>query len=124
MLQASLLGSCMQQRVPRLRVHHLTDGNHDHHELKQLTSVIQIRRPRQPVEYVSVYIFSDASFNITSMKQFGQSGIITGLMVESESDALHFQIDLTSAMQKRMTHSFYGTELISSADADDRGYDV
>jgi len=70
-----------------------------------------------------VWTFSDASFNIVSKRDYGQTGVVTGLMTVRENTEQVFHIfDLASTKQRRVRHSSYGAEILACSDADDRGY--
>lgn len=71
-----------------------------------------------------VATFSDASFIISSSQCYGPTGIITGILIYSgdgEPNIFH-AVDWSSAKKRRISYSSYGAEILSCADADDRGF--
>lgn len=74
--QASLFVSDMQQTAPRLRVHYPTEAKNMLKELKYLSPMILFRKINAPIEQLEVWNFSDAPFNISSARDYGQTGII------------------------------------------------
>ena len=70
--------------------------------------------------------FSDAAFNISRAKQYGQTGLIVGisLQVRGESETIYHVIYWASRTQRRACHSSYGAEILACADADDKGYNL
>lgn len=120
---AAFTGSYMQQRAPTLRVQDLTEANKMLKELKDLTPIVRFRKLDSSIRAMDVWTFSDASFNIVSGRDYGQTGIVTGIMVESidGQQAFHL-VDWASTKQRRISHSSYGAEILACSDADDRGY--
>lgn len=121
--QAAFTGSYMQQKAPNLRVQDLTEGNKMLKELKDMKPVIKFRKITSKILALDIWTFSDASFNIVTGREYGQTGIVTGIKVVGEEgdDTFHL-IDWASTKQRRITHSSYGAEILACSDADDRGY--
>ena len=70
--------------------------------------------------------FSDAAFNISRTKKYGQTEFILGIKYEDkgvQDDAYHI-IDWSSTRQRRVFHSSYGAEISVCSDADDRVYNL
>lgn len=107
--QAAYVGSLMQQIAPRLRVRDLTEANKMLKEIRDLNPQILFRNLTGDIAEIDVWTFSNASFNIVARRDYGKTGIVTGLKVrmkEGES-AMHL-IDWTSNKQRRVSHSSYG----------------
>lgn len=121
--QAAFSGSYMQQKAPTLRVGDLIEGNKMLKELKDLDPTIRFRKLSTDIRTMDVWTFSDASFNIVSGRDYGQTGIVTGIKVTTTKGEHAFHIiDWASTKQRRITHSSYGAEILACSDADDRGY--
>lgn len=121
--QAAFTGSFMQQKAPKLRVHDLTEGNKMLKELKDLNPTITFRKLRTGITKIDVWTFSDASFNIVSGRDYGQTGIVTGIRAEGKDGEHAFHlVDWASTKQRRISHSSYGAEILACSDADDRGF--
>lgn len=120
---ASFIGSNMQQIAPRLRVCDVMEGNKMLKESRDLEPAIVYNKPKSAVTRIEVWTYSDASFNISSTKEYGQSGILMGLMIYTEdNDNIFHVVDWSSSKQRRVSHSSYGAEILACSDADDRGY--
>lgn len=105
-----------------MRVRDLTWANRVLKELRDLQQVIMYRSMTMPVNNASVWTFSDASFNIVSGREYGQTGIITGIMMTGGDRRKSFHlVNWASITQRRASHSSYGAELLACSDADDRG---
>lgn len=121
--QASFVASSMQQTAPRLKLHNLTEANKMLKELKDLQPIIRFNKINATIKEIDIWTFSDASFNITSGRDYGQTGIITGIHAKGDGDnEIYHAIDWASSKQRRVSHSSYGAEILACADADDRGY--
>jgi len=94
-------------------------------EMKDLEPIIQFPKLRAEVLEVQVWTFSNAAFNIVSPRDYGQSGIIVGILPRSVDgeEAFHV-VDWASTTQKRVSHSAYGADILACSDADDRGYRI
>lgn len=104
--KASFVGSYLQQLAPRLKVSDLTNANRMLAEMKDLSATLLFKKLKSPVEKVEIQTFSDASFNISNSREYGQTGIITGVLVVGQNgeEAFHM-IDWASTKQRRVTHS-------------------
>ena len=121
--QASFAASFLQQRVSRMTVAEINDANSMLKELQALDPTVTFRMPRNTPTNPTIVTFSDASYNVCKSQSYGQSGIITGLSVDTASDGtLFYPLDWTSSRQKRVSHSSYGAEILACAAADDRGF--
>lgn len=121
--QAAFIASYMQQVAPRLRVHDLSEANKMLKELRDLDPTILFRKMNTAVSKIEVWTFSDASFNIVSGRDYGQTGVVTGLKAYGKNGENCFHlVDWTSSKQRRVSHSSYGAEILACADADDRGF--
>lgn len=102
---------------------YITEGNKMLKEAQDLDPTLTFCKPRVAVTWITVWTFSDASFNITAGRDYGQTVIITGLRVHTDKqDDIYHTIDWASNKQRRIIHSSYGAEILACADADDRGY--
>lgn len=123
MPQAAYVGSFMQQVAPRLRVSDMTEANKMLKEIKDLNPQIMFRKLNSEIISIDVWTFSDASFNIVAGRDYGQTGIVTGLKIQGKNgESTMHMIDWTSNKQRRVSHSSYGAEILACSDADDRGY--
>lgn len=120
--QAALATSLMQQRLGRLMVSHIVEGNKLLHELLKLESKITFRPPDQNAEG-TVTTFSDASHGGRE-SSYGQTGGISGLMMleDKTGNPIFHAIGWTSHKQKRISHSSFGAEIIACGDMDERGH--
>lgn len=91
-------------------------------EIKKLQPVIVYQ---QPENFLNVILttFSDASFNMSSLRSYGQNGLISGLriMCRDGTEVFHTP-DRVSTKQRRISNSRYGAKILASAQGDDRGY--
>lgn len=128
MPQAACIASFMQQKVTRLRVHDFIEANSRLKELRDLKPYIKYQQPEQhSTSDITVYSFSDASFNISASQSYGQTGMVTGLLFDANRGrtgmAFH-PIYWSSSKPRRVSHSSYGAEIIACAEADDRGFHI
>ena len=121
---ACFVASDMQQKLASVRVKHLCSANGMLAELKKLTPKIWFSSPAKKVTESFVASFSDASFNTSSSRSYGQSGFISGIAFrQQDSDSLEYHVcDWNSGKQRRVCYSSYGAEILAAADADDRTY--
>lgn len=124
--QAAYVGSYMQQCVPYLKIEHIVQANGMLKELKDLKAEITYQKIGGEVTAATIESFSDAAFNISRAKQYGQTGLIVGILfnVKGKDDAVYHVVDWASRKQRRVCHSSYGAEILACADADDRGYNL
>ena len=114
--------SALQQKIVGLRVSHLMEANTMIREILKLNPMILFRRP-ESIEEAIICTFSDAAYNISSAKSYGQSGIFAGLSIKTAGGLqVYHAIDWSSTKQRRICHSSYGAEIIACADGDDRGF--
>lgn len=72
-----------------------------------------------------IYTFSDAFIYITNKREYGQTGIILGLLTRGKDGTGLFPVtDWCSSKQRLVSHSAYGVEILACADAEDHGYAV
>lgn len=70
---------------------------------------------------VGVCTFSDAIFNQTRANDYGKSGVISGIGIQtSELTRMFHPIDWTTQKQRRVCHSSYGAEIIAVAEGGNR----
>ena len=121
--QASLAASLLQQRVSKLTVDNLREANKVVAEILKLSPLINYRHQQSRVTNACIQTFSDASFNIKSNQDYGQSGILTELSADTLSrDSIYHVLDWSIHKQRRFSYSAYGAEIFACADADDRGF--
>lgn len=121
--QAGYVASYMQQTAPKLRVHHVTEANKMMKELRDLDATITFKKMKKPAKKVEVWTFSDASFNIVAGRDYGQTGVVTGLIAyDEDGESVFHVVDWVSSKQRRITHSSYGAEILACSDGDDRGF--
>ena len=124
--QAAYVGSYMQQCVPYLKVEHITEANGMLKELKDLKAEILFRHLGGKIMGATIESFSDAAFNISRAKQYGQTGLLVGILydIQGTSEKTYHIVDWASRKQRRVCHSSYGAEILACADTDDRGYNL
>ena len=124
--QAAYVASYMQQCVPRLKIEQIVQTNGMLNELKDLKANVKFRAPEHELSDAVDTTFSDAAFNISRTKQYGQTGFVLGILykVKGKKDQLYHIVDWASSKQRRVCHSSYGAEILACADADDRGYNL
>ena len=81
--QAAAVGSLLQQQVSHLRVSHIRRANNILGEIQRLRSVILYPPPPAPVVEAKVTTFSDAAFNISPQRSYGQSGLVFRLQCKT-----------------------------------------
>lgn len=87
--QASFVSSLMQQYVGKLKVGDIRRANEMIKEIRNLSPVICYRRPSQVVTNAEVCLFSDAAFNVTSSRDYGQTGLVAGLRMYQETHKIY-----------------------------------
>lgn len=85
-----------------------------------------IRYLPHPNEYhETVCTFSETAFNISPSQSYGQTGIISGIKIESRDEkTIYHIVDWASSKQRRVSHSSYGAEILACTDADDKGFNI
>lgn len=83
---------CMQQSAPRLRVQDLTASNKIIKEFKNLQPIINFNNLKGNTKQAEIWTYSDASFNISSGRDYGQTGIITGILIKNYNDETAFHV--------------------------------
>ena len=122
---ACFIASDMQQKLASPRVRHLCSANGMLAELKKLAPRILYKAPSKPIVESFLAGFSDAAFNISSAKSYGQSGYVSGVAYR-QRDGTRLDLHVTdwnSGKQRRVCNSSYGAEILAAADADDRLHD-
>lgn len=121
--QAAYCSSALLQRLPRLAVSDLVVANDMVRDLALLRPVIHFAAPRGNVVDLKVMSFSDAAFNVAASMSYGQSGVVSGILIKSdEGETLYHGLQFHSGKQRRVVYSSFGAEIIACAEADDRGY--
>lgn len=119
---AAYASSTMQQKLAFLKVGHLVEANDIVRDIKKLTPHIIFPRSTSVVRAM-ISTFSDASFNISSRKSYGQTGLVLGIRTQLEDGSELFHVlDWVSVKQRRICHSSYGAEILACAEGDDRGF--
>ena len=119
---AAYASSTMQQKLSSLKVGHLVEANDIVRDMKKLKPYILYKRPTNVTRAI-VSTFSDASFNISSLKSYGQTGLVFGIRTLTKDGSEHFHtLNWVSTKQRRICHSSYGAEILACADGDDRVY--
>lgn len=116
MPQEAVIGSMMQQRMARLTVGGLIDTRRIVKDLKEHRPMIFFMQPTGTLsmERVMIKYFSHAPFNIYSIQSYGQTGIITVIVIADEGGAydIYHAVDWTSCKQRRISDSSYGAEIL------------
>lgn len=76
MPQESFIGSSLQQNALQLRVSHIIEANKVRKEMTDLSPMIKYREIRGNVKNIEIWNYSDASFNISAGRDYGQTGMI------------------------------------------------
>lgn len=85
--------------------------------------VVRFNIMKVAIDKIEEWTFSAASFNIISLRDYGQTGTITGLPSKREPSDNNFHvIAWISAKQGRVSHSSYGAEILTSAYTYDRSF--
>lgn len=125
LMQASFVGSYFQPNALYLKVHHIIEANKMVKEMKDLAPTMGLRKVSGNVKNIEIWNYSGDSFNISSGRDYRQTGLIMEMMemmIESSNcESLFYIIDRESCKQKRVSHSSYGVGILACADADDRG---
>lgn len=113
--------------APRLKAHDLSEANNMLKEARDLQLVIKFKKTCSTVRKIEVWTFRDASFISCSGRHYGETGVITGLMVRQHDGKqiyMYHLIDWASTKQRRVVHSSHGAEILACADAHDRFYSL
>lgn len=84
MTQASFIVLQMQHIAPILLISDFTNANNMLEEIKYFSTTIRFRKLANPIETVEINTFNDASFNITAVREYGQTVIMTGLLLKPQ----------------------------------------
>lgn len=85
MPQAAYSASYMYQRTPQIKLEDLIDANSFLKELMDFISTLCFPKLPDNGTEVEVVSFSDASFNISSSRSYGKTGLITRLQFKSKN---------------------------------------
>lgn len=121
--QESFPESYLQKSTADLRVKHLTEVNKLLKQLKQLPSTLKYKKG-DTGRNVEVVTFADACFHKAAGLEYGQTGVVVGIVVPSEAGRFYHVIVWMSQKQRRISHYFYGAEIIACADGADHGFNV
>ena len=119
---AAYASSNMQQIFSLLKVGHIVEANETVRDIRKLDPTIVYHSPGNVANAI-LSTFSDASFNITARKSYGQTGLVSGVRTTMQDGSELFHIlDWVSTKQRRISHSSYGAEILACAEGDDRGF--
>lgn len=128
MPQAAYIASLMKKRVTRLRISDLIDSNSRLKYLRDMKLCILFHSPQRGMKSgVTIWSFSDASFNISASQNHIQKGTVAGLLFyanRGKNGHIFHPIDWHSPKQRRVSHSSYGAEILACTEADDRVFHV
>lgn len=95
----------MQKNAPTLLVNDLIKGNKMLKELRDLTPTLQFRQLSSVIDTMDIWTFSDAYFNIASVRGYGQTGIVSGIKVNEVNgeNAFHL-VDWASTKKRIIKH--------------------
>lgn len=115
--QVTLAGSLLQQWISRLTVKDICGANAMVKEMWNNDPYIIFRAPKAGT-VSTVYSYSDASFNINKSISYGQSRILNGIafMNQDEMHPVYHVIDWASSKHRRVSHSFYGADILACTD--------
>lgn len=77
--QALLIGYIMQRCMPTIKVEYLLEGNQMLKEIKLLTAAVYFKPSDEKIRIIGIKTFSDAPFNISTARTYGQSGTVSVL---------------------------------------------
>lgn len=98
---------------------HIAETNGMVKEVHEYTPDIIHKKRRTGISTMEIRTYSDASFNIVFGREYAQTGIITGLMIVSNSGERAFHVlDWSSCKQRSVSHSSYGAETVACANAE------
>lgn len=88
-------------------------------EALQLKPWITFKVPND-IKSVMMTTFSDAGFKKDKSRDYGQTDLVTGLGITTDSDHdIFHHIDWCSTKQRRVSYSSYVAEILAAADGDD-----
>ena len=90
--QAAYVASYMHQCVPRLMIEQIVQANGMLKKIKDLKASVKFRAPEHELPDAVVTTFSDAAYNISRTKQYGQTGFVMGMlyMVKEKRSAISY----------------------------------
>lgn len=91
-------------------------------EMKRTKPMILFPKPRHTT-IITICTIYDA-FHNGMTETYGHSGVLCGLKVRTESLTLYHPVMWSSHIQKKVSYSSFGAEILAAADGDDRGYHV
>lgn len=98
------------------------EANRSIEEFKDLSPMIKFKALTQQAD-MQITTFSDASFNISSLQVYGQTGIVTGINVyQHDNQILFYPINCTWTKQRRVKHLSYWAEKLAAAKTDERKF--
>ena len=117
---ATFAASYLQQQVGDLKVKHLLNANGVLREIKRWPPVLVFGRPKES-KPVTLCTFADAAFPKIEGSVYGQTGIVTGLVLGEGPDAAFHPLAWTSHKQSRVSRSASAAEVLSIVEAEEFG---
>lgn len=104
----------MKYCAKQLRVSDLTEANKMLKELKDIQPTINFRKMQGGIKKLQVWTYSDASLNIMTGRRYGQTGVITSIMVFGKGgECILHVVEWNRSKQIRVRHSSYGAEILA-----------
>lgn len=97
--QASFIAAFLKQRTSLLKVKHIKEANKLLKQLKALPNEL-LHRKRYGKEITVIYYFSDPSFSINAEQEYGQTGVIVGIIIPSDTPHVYHIMDLSCQQQR------------------------
>ena len=93
-------------------------------EILKLPNKVLFKSPAKSLAEAFIASFTDAAFNTSASRSYGQNGFVTGIAYRQQNEAnfAYHVVDWSSAKQKRVCNSSFGAEILAAADADDRTF--
>eukprot|EP00171_Calliarthron_tuberculosum_P007062 IDg7062t1 len=95
-------------------------------EISKISPFETYKSPTKPISEAFVAGFTDASFNISASRNYGQNGFVAGIAFRQDKDCVtQFHVtDWNSSKQRRVCYSSFGAEILACAEGDDRTYSL
>ena len=117
---ATFAASYLQQQVGDLKVKHLMNANGALREIKRWPPVLVFGRPKE-FKPAKLCTFADAAFPKIEGSVYGQTGILTGLVLGEGPDAAFHPLGWSSHKQSRVSRSASAAEILSIVEAEEFG---
>ncbi len=113
---AAFAASHLQQKTGNLNVSDLRVANSTFNELRQVVPKLLYRSP-EGIKSAKYLAFSDAA---QGKQPYGQTGYISGILLDDGTDLIYHVLDWHSSKQSRISFSSIGSEILAAATSADR----